>query len=245
MPRAAAVIAALVLSLLVPAAAAAQEAQQQEQDQGPPTLSVMGFGEVEVKPDTASIGIGVRRTGVAREAVRGSVNRRTARIISRARRLGVDRADIQTSGITLDKVSLRPLKKGGPRRIRFVASNSLTIRTQQLRLVGPIFDAATKGGATDFSGPNYSVQDRTPGRADATRAAVRDARRRAEAAATELGRRIVGVRSVVLDPDEFPERTSAGVEQESAAGGEGAAPTPTSPGTETISATVAVVYEMD
>ncbi|HEX8102009.1 MAG TPA: SIMPL domain-containing protein [Solirubrobacteraceae bacterium] len=222
---------------LVPATTAGAQAPAE-----PTTLSVTGTGTVQAKPDTATISIDVRRVGVERERPRTSVNRRTRQIIGAVRRLGVRREDIQTSGITLDEQRLRPRHKGGRTRIRYVAHNSLTVRTTALEVVGRIFDVATRAGATDFSGPEFEVVNRTPHRADATAAAVDDARRRADAAARALGLRVVGVRSISLDPSEptrtFDEAGALPVSGE-ADGGES---TPVTPGLEDIGAVVSVVF---
>lgn len=128
-------------------------------------------------------------------------------------------------------------------RVRYVARNQLTVRTTLLEAVGPIFDVATRAGATDFSGPRFTIVNRTPARADATSAAVADARRRADAAAGALGLRVTGVRSVSLDgavqttsdAGTLPESTSEG-------GGGSESPTPVEAGVEEIGARVTVVF---
>lgn len=220
---------------LLPAATAAAEE--------PTTLSVTGRGVVRVKPDTATVGIDVRRVGVDREHPRASANRRTRQIIASVTRLGVARRDIQSTGITLDELRLRPRHKGGRPRIRYVAHNTLTIRTTAIELVGRIFDVATRAGATDFSGPDFEVVNRTPHRADATAAAVDDARRRAEAAAAALGLRLIGVRSVTLDAAPAPTVVNGESESLPATSGGGSADsTPVQPGVEEISARVSVVF---
>ena len=226
-----AAIAALFLA--APAAAQAQE---------PTTLSVTGSGTVQVKPDLATVGISVRRVALTGEAARASVNRRTRQILSGLARRGIPRVEVQTSGISLSRQRLRPLRKGGSRRVRFVALNALTVRTKRLGLLPGLFDTATRAGATDFRGPEFSIEDATPGRADATTAAVADARRRAEAAAAALGLRVTGVRSVTLDPGASTGSEQATTVPTSAAEDTDETPTPVSPGTEEVTAVVTVVF---
>lgn len=230
----------LVLVLVLPAAAAAQAPPAPAEPSGP-TLGVTGVGFVRAEPDTATLDIDVRRVGLDQEGPRTSVNRRTRQILAALARIGVPRADVQTSGIRLDQQRLRPRRKGGRTRIRYVAQNSLTVRTTLIRAVGRIFDAATRAGATDFSGPQFEVVNRTPARAEATAAAVTDARRRADAAAAALGLRVIGVRSVTLDggPSGSDDEAAALPQSDEAAGGEA---TPVRPGVEEIAATVSVVF---
>ncbi len=232
----------LALAALLPATASAQAPPPERE---PTTLSVTGTGTVRVKPDTATIDIEVRRVGVAQEGPRASVNRRTTQIVAAVTRLGVARADIQTSGISLTQLRLRPAKKGGRARIRYIAANRVTVRTGVLEVVGRIFDVATRAGATDFAGPDYEVSNRTPARADATGVAVRDARRRADAAAAALGLRVVGVRSVTLDPGSGGGSSDQEVQPTESAGGRAQPPTPTSPGLEPVTATVSVAFVLD
>lgn len=226
---------------LLPAATAAAQAPPAPD---PPTLSVTGAGVVQASPDTATIFIDVRRVGVDRERPRTSANRRTRQIIAAVRRLGVARADIQTRGITLDEQRLRPRRKGGRTRIRYVAHNQLAVRTTALEVVGRIFDVATRAGATDFSGPQFEVVNRTPHRADATAAAVDDARRRADAAARALGLRVIGVRSVTLESSSPTGSDEISTLPQADGGSGGGTRTPVTPGLEQIGARVSVVFEL-
>lgn len=234
-------IAVAAALALVPASAAAQTPTNAPE---PTLLAVTGDGVVRAKPDTATISIFVRRVGLEREKPRTSVNRRTRQIIRAVTRLGVRRAEIQTSGISLDQRRLRPRRRGGRVRIRYVASNLLTVRTTALEVVGRIFDVATAAGATDFSGPDFEIVNTTAPRAAATEAAVADARRRADAAARALGLRVIGVQSVALDGADIPtgdDESEGGIRELAGAEGGGGS-TPVRPGVEQIDAQVSVVY---
>ena len=224
-------------ALIAPAAAGAQAPPP---DPERTTLSVTGTGAVQVRPDTARVSVLVRRVSADREAARASANRRTAQIVAALTRLGIPRQEIQTAGISLSQIRLRPVRRGGPRRLRHVARNELTVRTGRLELVGSIFDVATRAGATEFDGTRFTVENRTPGRADATAAAVADARARADAAAAALGLRVVGVRSVNLDTS--PQTQSNDVLPATGAPGSSGTPTPVQPGLEEIDARVTVVF---
>lgn len=224
------------LALAAPSAAAAAAAE-------PTTLSVTGRGSVDVAPDQATIALTVRKVSPTQEAARRTVNRRTSQVIAGVVRAGVGRDEIQSSGIALDQQRLRPTRKGGRVRIRFVATNALTVRTKRLELVGRIFDVATAVRVTEFRGPEFAVVDRTPGRAEATTAAVADARARADAAAAALGLRVVGVQSVSLDPEAAPSSSpdSSSLPTSTAAPGT-STPTPVAPGTEAIAAVARVTF---
>lgn len=238
MPRSRLAVLLAALVLVAPATAAAQAE--------PPTLSVTGLGTVEARPDTATIGLVVRKVSPTREGARTVVNRRTSQVIASLTRLGIAREEIRTSGITLEQQRSRPRAKGRRLTIRYIGTNQLTVRTRALELVGRVFDVATASGATEFNGPDFTLETRTPARADATTAAITDARRRAEAAAAALGLRVTGVRSVALDPGDSPTPSSAGSDGSSlpTTTTGTAAPTPAEPGTEIVDARVVVVFEL-
>src|SRR4051812_35320196 len=222
-----------VLFALTPAPALAAEQ----------TLSVLGRGSVQRKPDTAQVTASVRRTAPTAQAARDSVNTRTRRVVAAATGLGIPRTDIQTSSITLSRSTLRPLRKGGPRRVRYNASTTVEVRVADLDRLAPLFNAVTAAGANGIDGPEFSFGDPSAGRADAERAALADARARADSAAAQLGLTVIGVQSVNLDPARVstPEPAQAQAVAP-ATGAPRPVPTPVLPGTEEITAEVAVVY---
>jgi uncharacterized protein YggE len=229
--------------LLVLAAALATAPSAPAADQ---TLSVVGQGVSRPTPDEATVTVSLRRVRRDPEAARNSVNRRARTIIDAAVALDIPRADVQTSQISLDRFTRRLGRRGrGPRVVRYRASMEIDVGIADTDLVGRFLDRATALGASDLSGPEFSFSSPTAGRAEAEQAALTDARRRADAAAAQLGLRIVGIRSVDLDFESFTftdtadEATQLGA---SAQPQRKAVPTPVEAGTEEVLATVAVIF---
>jgi uncharacterized protein YggE len=105
-----------------------------------------------------------------------------------------------------------------------------------------LIDAVASAGADAIGDPEFGFADPSAGRTLATRAALADARRRADDAAVVAGLRITGVRAVDLDP-------SSGFEGQSGSGASGGSdksapdtPTTVSPGTQDSTERVRVVY---
>src|SRR5262249_40994021 len=99
-------------------------------------------------------------------------------------------------------------------------------------------------GADDISAPDFGFADPSQGRLLATRAALADARKRADDAAAQTGLRITGVRTVDVDPQTEPQYSD---DSNSAAGEAAPAPpkapsTKVEPGTQEFSARVRVIY---
>lgn len=236
--------AALTLSLALLAApsAGAQEAA------GEHTLGVQGRGAVELAPDVGSFDAVVRRTAPTSAGARDLANTRLNAIVGRLRALGVPREDITTTSVSLFRQRSR-LRRGGPLRVRYTASGAFAVRVEDTARVGRALDAVAAAGATGIDGPEFSFSQarRTEGRLAAERAALADARRRADAAAASQGQRVSGVRSIELDPvssSPGSETQPVAAASETASSGpqKATAPTPILPGRETFDSAVRVVY---
>src|SRR4051812_4607669 len=224
-------------------ALAALPASASAADPVPATLTVVGEGTARLAPDLAVVVVDFERRRKDAVAARNSVSKRSQRLIDSATALGIARKEIQTAAITLERAVLRPLKKGGKQRIRYTASGTVTLRVLDVDAVGKLLNAATAAGANGIDGPNFDFSDPTAGRSAAEKAAVENARKRADAAAALVGQKVVGVQSLDLNPT----TTAPTPDNEVAATGTTApAPkqttTPVSAGQEEFSATVTAVF---
>ena len=134
---------------------------------------------VEAEPDIATVGAGVTtqaRTAV--EAMRLNAQQMSA-VVDRIKQLGVAERDIQTTGINLgaqydyDQASRRQVFRG------YQASNRVSVKLRQVERTGEVLDALVAAGATDLSGPDWSIDDDTAARAQARRQAMETARTQA------------------------------------------------------------------
>src|SRR4051794_26442736 len=211
----------------------------------PATLTVAGEGTARLAPDLAVVVVDFERRRKDAVAARNSVSRRSQRLIDSATALGIDRKEIQTAAITLERAVLRPLKKGGRQRIRYTAKGTVTVRVLDVDATGKLLNAATAAGANGIDGPNFDFSDPTAGRSAAERAAVENARRRADAAAALVGQKVVGVQSLDLNPN-----SSTPTPDSQVAAGSGPAPqksttpapTPVAAGQEEFNASVTAVF---
>lgn len=190
-------LAAFVLTatLLGPAVAVAQTPEH--------TLSVVGRGQVELRPDRGNFTAGVTRLSPSANTARSRTNSQVKAIVTGLRGLGVSREQITTSEISIVREKRR-IGKDGPVRTRFRASVALRVAVDGLERLGRAIDAASRRGATAIYGPQLSFSPalRATGRLRSEAAALQDARTRAEAAAATENQRIVGVQSIDLDPSQ-------------------------------------------
>jgi uncharacterized protein YggE len=222
------VFAALAATLLLAAPAAAQTTDTT------PTIAVDGNGTATLVPDIADFQVGVQRRAPTSAAARRAANARIAAILKAAKAQGVAGTDIQTSGLSIERRRVH-------HRIRYTATQTLTIRSRDVQHLGALLDAVANAGADSVEAPDFGFADPSQGQQLAERAALADARKRADAAAAQTGLRITGVRSVDLDPQsgQFEPQSGGGASSGSSTK---APPTRIEPGTQDFSATVRVVY---
>lgn len=208
-------------------------------DDTTPTLSVVGQGTAFATPDTADVSASVTKTARTAGAAREDVARRTTALLAALDRLGVPRADVQTTSVSI----MRTVRKRRP-RVHYTAQSSIAVHLTDVALVGPALDALTAARADDVQGPSFGFSNPTAGRPQAEQAALADARARADAAAAAVGMRVIGVRSIDLDPSSgvTPVVTSNGAVAGAPAKRPGPTPTPIETGRQEVDVSVAVVF---
>lgn len=240
------VMVALVAAVLALSVTAVLNAQQrpfqvigtgQEVNQ----ILVTGTATVKVVPDEARVVIGVRtRAETADEA-----SRRNAEVMSRVveelRRLGLTDRDLQTRWLSVD--AEYDCSNGRCVVIGYVATNTVevTLRAERFQLISQVIDRSVAAGANYVQGVYFTVSDerRRQMEEDLMRAAIADAKRKAQRAAEELGVGVRGVLSVDLTMDQLPFQVVP-----LATRAESGASTPVVPGEVTVSARVQVRFEI-
>jgi uncharacterized protein YggE len=205
------------------------------------TLTVSGQGTVMEVPDQANLTVSVNRSAPSPRPALSAANRSVAAILAASRRLGVPADQIQTESVSTACGRVRV----GPRRHRHeisrcTASESLSITTTPAQ-AGRVIDAATRAGASAINGPNFGFANPADGEIAAENAAIANAQAQADAAAAQLGDSVAGVQSLVINPQSsiLSAPGSAAV-----AGTPGSTPTNLSPGAQTVTATVTVVFSI-
>ena len=147
---------------------------------------------VEAAPDQATVGTGVQtRAPTAVEAMRGNAAK-MENLIAALAKAGIPKKDIQTSGINLSAqydYSNRGGQPTPPRFIGYEASNQLSVKLQDVKKVGTLLDAMVAAGATNVSGPSFSISDPTPMLTQARGAALKTAKIQADYYAQAAGYR--------------------------------------------------------
>lgn len=149
-------------------------------------LTVTGQGEARVAPDLATVQLGVTtQAETAAEAMRENSALQGA-VIDALKAAGVAEKDIQTSGLNLNPV-MEYGENRSPRINGYQASNMVAIRVTEMASLGIVLDAIVDAGANEINGISFGREDAAEVEDEARRAAVADARHKAEVLAEAAG----------------------------------------------------------
>ena len=178
---------ALGLVLLVPASAFAQQPPPPPQ----PVIVTSGEGVVKKAPDRAFVTIAAEsRARTAAEAQRLNTDAMAA-VLDKIKAAGIPAEAIQTTGYNLQPEF--DYANGRQTLREYLARNQVQVRVDTLSKTGDVIAAAVATGATNVSNIQFDLKDRDAIEREALRAAVSDARRRAEAAAAGAGVQLGGI----------------------------------------------------
>ncbi len=169
----------------------------------PPGLSVSGHGEARGEPDIARVTIGVETRGrVAAEAT-AQANQLMAGVMAALTQGGVADADIRTQNFSINFEQEQephpptPLpadvegRKGSPGadlpKGFYRVSNQAEATVRQLDKLGGLLGAVTSAGANNIWGIQFEIENPAALEAEARKAAVAEAKARAEQLAALAG----------------------------------------------------------
>ena len=207
----------------------------------PTILSVSGQGSAEAEPDRAVVTIGVKTHAADAQEAQAENAAAATRIRQALNDLGISNQDIQTRNYnfypTYRNTAGRENEIDG-----YDAVNSIIVTLEDIHWVGKAIDTALNHGANQISSLSFDVRDTKRMRKEALRAAVLDARDKADIISASLGKRIVGIKSISENTGTIHARR---YELAMSAKSNGSFDTPIENGTVTLSASVQVDYILE
>ena len=256
-------IALSALWLASPTNVVAQDGPYAALSPGNTLLTVQGEGSSDAEPDLAVFNAGVQTQGDTAQAALAENSRAMAQVVAALRRLGIAERDIQTENLSVSPVYTDPQRdammamRSGvtpppplppeqqvPQIVGYQVFNNVTVRQRRLDDYGPVIDALVAAGANRVDGPMLQLENDGAATDEARRAAVAEARRKAELYAAASGLRIV--RTVAINEGGNYIRPTA-VRMMSMDVGSRVPPPPPAPfqrGELSVQANVSVVYEL-
>jgi len=196
------------------------------------TVTVTGTGTITAVPDQASFSFTVQTKATTAAAALGRNATTTHAVIAAVEDAGVAEADIQTSQVSLDPVT----SNDGTSIVAFTASDTISVTRLAIARAGAVVDAAVGAGATSVYGPSLALSAQDAIYAKALKAAVAQAKTKAQALADAAGLTLGGVVTMdegggVAVPLPYAQGAAKDV-------------TPIEPGTQTVQATVTVTFSL-
>jgi uncharacterized protein YggE len=206
------------------------------------SIRVMGQATVTAQTDQAVIDLGVMtRSDTARRAADDNA-RESERVLDLLRAV-VGAAGTMTTVAYAVRPEYRYLREGGELKMSgYVATNVVRITTSQLDRVAEIIDAGIQTGANRVERIRFTLKDEQAVYMQAQREAATRARAQADALASTLGLRVVGILAVV-DESSAPVRPSMDAVRIAAPAAESLT-TPIEPGVIDVEARVLLTVEI-
>jgi len=232
--RAALLASVLAVGFALPAAAQTAPAV--------PTLTAFGNGSVSAAPDIAIVSLGVvSEADNAKDALTANATDMTA-VIKTITEAGIKTEDVATSGLFVEPIySDASRSTDGQSKITgYRVSNQVTVRIVDLSASGPLLDKVITAGANRVNGISFEIGEAEALRDAAIKAAIVEARRKAELMAEAAGVKLGAIQSVNANDNGGPPVFRAAMAMKDAM-----PVTPVMGGTQEIGANATVVYAIE
>ena len=207
----------------------------------PDTVTVVGSGTGSATPDRATLSMSVNAHARSATDAMNSATKAMDRLTAAMKGVGLTDAEMQTQQISV-------YQQGGASG--YQANQALTVKTKQIAKLGKILAEATRAGASDISGPSFSLADTDQVQTLAISRAMHDAKARATAMAKAAGRplgRVVSISDAQQTPNYASQESIYSLSRSGAGVGalmKGAIAPTVSPGRVSMSAQLSVVYAL-
>lgn len=218
---------------------------------GSNVITVTGKGEVNSKPDIATISFTITKEGKTVAEAQSAVADVEGKALVALRADGVEDKDIKTESSSFnpkyDNTPIYcvtyPCQQKSPKIIGYEAYETISVKVRKLDTTGKIIEELGKTGVTNLYGPNFAIDDEEGLKAEARKKAIEDARAKAKILAKDLGVRLGRITSFSENSDGYPiYYAKAGASLDSAA--PQSAPAELPAGENTITSNVSITYSI-
>ena len=164
-------------------------------------ISVTGIANSKVKPDTVVVSLGVETTNKTASAALAKNSNIMNKVLHALKTSGVKENETSTSSFSISPNYNNSESSGSADRIKgFTASNSIQIESTNLNNVSKWIDASIEAGANTVNNIDFILSDKKLEeiKTSLIKQAIEDARTKVNSAASALGFKVVGVKSINL-----------------------------------------------
>jgi len=163
------------------------------------TLSTSGKSMIKIKPDKVTLSLGVETTNKTADAALVSNSKLMNKILIALKKVGVK--DNETNTVSFDispNYNYSQLNRGN--LIGFTARNSIIIESSNINATSNWIDTAITSGANNINSIDFTISDKKleQTKNSLIKPAIDNAVEKADIAASALGLKIVGVKSIKL-----------------------------------------------
>lgn len=205
------------------------------------TVSVTGLGRTTLTPDRYTFSVGVQTIAPTVDAAVTENNQRVASVLAALKRAGADEKEIRTSNFSIYPQQVYEQGQS-PRITGYQVSNNITVTRDKVTDAGKLLQVAVTAGVNVSSGLQFLVSDPTRGRDQGLKAAVDDARSKASLLAQAAGRTLGRALTIAEGSAPVPPPRPYGLQMAMAKAD--TAEVPVEAGTQEMTYTVSIVYEL-
>jgi uncharacterized protein YggE len=205
----------------------------------PRSISVQGSGSVAGRPDLAVARAGIESRAATPDLALAANTKVMTTLLTTIKRYGIADKDIETTSFDVSPVYAQADSRGAPAIEGYQVANQVSVRVRDIAKLGGLLSSLVESGANRLQGVTFEIAEPAALQDDARRAAIADARKRAELYAKAAGVKLRRVLSIAEAGTSSP----APMMMRAMKGGTG--DVPVAAGEQTITAGVSVVYEIE
>ena len=202
-------------------------------------IAVSGQGQASGVPDQAQLSAGVTTVAPSAAAALAENARKMTAVFDALKRLGVPDRAVQTSNFSVQPQYADTANGARQRITGYLVSNQVDVTLDDTKKLGPALDTLIGAGANEINSVSFTIRDSEALMHAARKAAIADARKRAQTYAEAAGVSLGGVISIQENGGSDAPRPMvlAGMLRDRVA-------TPTAAGEQSVTANVSVVFEL-
>ena len=215
-----------------------------QSDSGIRTLAVTGVGEIEIAPDHAILSVSTSCVATTSSAARDECAIAMTAIFDELAKKRVPQENVKTTNFRIFEKTV--WRDGRSERIGFEVSNSLSVRLDDFDIIPELLDKLVRvaGDSIRINGFRYDVDRQNEHALTAYSKAIEQAKAKAESLSLSSGVSLGDILSINTGAQTATPLLKTGVAMMEAAD-MGSAETPLTPGVQTISKTVVIVWEIE
>lgn len=201
------------------------------------TVVVTGEAKIEQQNQIATYTAGASAVNDDKQTAINEINRKMDAIIQALQAFGISSADMKTQNLNVNQ-SEESYYQDGVQKSRpgqWRVSNTIEVKLRDVARAQGLTDILTKSGATNIYGPNYSLDDTNAAANALMGKALDDAKAKASLMAQSSGQKLGPIISIV---ENYTPQTYYGGGGGGIGGGGG------QPGTNTVTKTLTVTFEL-